>query len=147
MILRINTFKKYSIIILTVFSSLIFSFLLLETIIRISIDEVYWKFIDSSDDWVIDDKIGWRQKSNLDITHLNRGKRIRFQTNQDGLQVVGKSSADIRILLIGDSTIVSRNVPSEDRIQNHLYEYLGKHLNKDTYIVNAGVQGYSTDQS
>ena len=143
----INLPKKYQSNTATVLIAILIGLLVMEIVTRVFIDESYWKFRDATDDWLIDDKKGWRQKPNLNDVSTFDGRTILFKTNQDGVQTFGNSSAELKILLIGDSTVVGRTVPAEGRIQNHLAKYLNTYLKKNSYIINAGVQGYSTDQS
>ena len=143
----ISSSKQYLSNITIVLIAMFIGLLAIEILTRVFVDELYWKFRDTTDDWLIDDKKGWRQKPNLNATHIYDGRIVLFKTNQDGVQTSGNSSAELRILLIGDSTVVGRSVASEARIQNHLVKYLNTYLGRDSYIINAGVLGYSTDQS
>ena len=50
-----------------------------------------------------------------------------------------------RVLLVGDSGIVGRAVPEADRLHVRLRDELGR-AGVEAEVLNAGVQGYSTDQ-
>jgi hypothetical protein len=120
--------------------------LVMEMTVRIFVDETYWRFRDATTLWTTDSKLGWIQKPNQDFSIERNGKRIRFETDNFGFQVTGNASASVRILIVGDSTAVGRLVPNADRVHNVLHRELSQ-LGIDSLVVNAAVEGYSTDQS
>jgi len=113
--------------------------------------EYLWKFRDATSDWELDSELGWVQKPNLDVQSLTgHGWMVRFRTNIDGFTpstaVRDRKKDLVRIMIFGDSTVVGRAVP-----QDHtLHVFLQKELERQGWnveVYNAGVQGYSTDQS
>ncbi len=115
--------KKYFINLGVVLVAVLIGLLAMELLTRVFVDESMWRFRDATDDWMIDKEIGWRQKSNLNVTTISNGKEIVFKTNQDGVQTSGRTTADLRVLLLGDSTVVGRAVPSSYRMQTQLARY------------------------
>lgn len=132
---------------------IVLALIIAEITIRLFLPGSWWSFRDATDDWEIDPRVGWRQKARLDVTtHENLEKEgwvVRFQTNEDGLtpdtaQRV-KPSTVLRIMIFGDSTVVGRAVPQDQTIHAQL-ETLLKKAGVSAEVINAGVQGYSTDQ-
>lgn len=101
----------------------------------------------AGDNWIIDKRIGWKQKPNLNVTWHNYGKAITFQTNEDGIQITGDPSAQHRILIVGDSTVVGTGVDQGARIHDRILDHWRQRGGGTLYVMNAGVEGYSTDQS
>jgi hypothetical protein len=123
----------------------------LETGIRLFVPKPYWQFHDFTSDWQLDKVIGWVQKPNLDVTDRTEyGWLVRFQTNKDGLMPFNAQRArtpgKLRIMIFGDSTVVGRSVPYEHIVSTQLQNFLHSE-NIDAEVINAGVQGYGTDQS
>lgn len=125
--------------------------LMLEIGVRLFVPKAYWQFHDFTSDWQLDKVIGWVQKPNLDVTDRTEyGWLVRFQTNKDGLipasaerpRITGK----MRIMIFGDSTVVGRSVPYENIVSTQLQNCL-QSKNIEAEVINAGVQGYCTDQS
>ncbi|GEM_PF-6814926 len=98
-----------------------------------------------------DERLGWVQKPELDVTTLNEfGWTVRFQTNEDGLTPPQarreKKPGVVRVMFFGDSTVVGRGVPQDKTVNAYLERFLlGKGIKAE--VINAGVQGYSTDQA
>jgi lysophospholipase L1-like esterase len=132
---------------LLVFLSVTVACLCLEGLTRVLVDESLWRFRDATDDWMFDPEIGWRQKPNLDVRSTFEGQLIRYRTDDHGVQVAGNADAAIRLLIVGDSTVAGRAVREGSRLQNQIAKQLKDRYGFDAYVVNAGVQGYSTDQS
>lgn len=132
-------------------ASLLFTLLLLEIGIRLFVAPAYWQFRDASEDWQLDSRLGWVPKPHLDVSaRTEQGWLVRFRTNGDGMTpasaVRARSPGVLRILIVGDSTVVGRSVPQDQTIHAHLERQLRAHgLAAEVY--NAGVEGYSTDQA
>lgn len=122
-----------------------------EILIRLLIPLPQWRFLDARIDWQVDPEIGWVQKGNISSKHDygEFGWTISFRTNPDGLlpstTVRPKDPGIFRILILGDSTVVGRAVPEENRIHVRLQARL-RERGRPAEVINAGVQGYSTDQ-
>lgn len=126
--------------------STLLSFLVLEIGVRLLVDPALWRYHDASLDWRPDPELGWVQKENLDVTtRAEQGWLVRFRTNADGVTPPEarreKKPGVRRIMIFGDSTVVGRGVPQEKAIHAALEGKLGK-----VEVINAGVEGYSTDQ-
>src|SRR5436309_5939557 len=123
---------------------------LFEIGVRVFVPDRYWRFRTLMDDWQADSELGWVNKPNLDVRSRSDGRTVvRFRTNKNGLQPASaKESKDPgrrRILLVGDSTVVGRAVPEDQRLAPQLERALSaKGLSWE--VICAGVQGYSTDQ-
>lgn len=121
-----------------------------ELLVRLFADENSYKFYDASDNWELDDSLGWRNKANYSLENSVNGKTVRFSTNQDGLRPASvqaiKKQQNKRLLLIGNSTVVGRSV----REQESLHYFLDSLLNlgeQHFEVINAGVEGYASDQA
>lgn len=118
--------------------------------VRIFVPPSHWQFRDATSDWQADKRLGWIQKPNLDVTTVTEfGWSVRFQTNEDGLMPAGaqrkKEPGKLRIMIFGDSAVVGRSLPYEQTVGAQLEDLLRKRgINAE--VINAGVQGYSTDQ-
>ncbi|MFH1761209.1 MAG: hypothetical protein ABIA63_08910 [bacterium] len=143
--IKIPTFK-----ITAILFGIIFTFLAVELAIRIAFPYYMWKYRDSSDDWELNNRLGWTQKPHLNaISRIDNGTVIHFQTNMDGLTPPGAKRENeknrFRIMIFGNSTVVGRNVPQNQTLNSHLETILtNRKINAE--VINAGVQGYSTDQ-
>lgn len=131
-------------------SSLI-ALLAAEAAIRLLVPEPRWRFRDASEDWRVDPALGWVQKPALDVTTINeQGEVVRFTTNADGLRPASarpeRRPGALRILLVGDSTAVGRAVREEDAVHSRLTAELAAR-GVAAEVLNAGVEGYSTDQA
>lgn len=125
-------------------------FALLELAVRLFVDESLYKFSNVSDEWVADDEIGYKNIANYYNKRRHKDKMITVATNSDGLQPATlertKKQGVKRVMLIGNSTVYSRDVPENEKIHHYLDSML--EVTGQSYeIVNAGVTGYSTDQS
>jgi hypothetical protein len=131
------------------FSSLL-ALVVLEVAIRLFVPESQWRYRDASMDWQPDPALGWVVKPDLDVTtRSEEGAEIRFRTNPDGLTPWTarreKAPGVVRVLIVGDSTVVGRAVPPEAAVHAALQRLLaGRGLRAE--VLNAGVEGYSTDQ-
>lgn len=131
--------------------SSLLALLVLEGAIRLFVPEAQWKYRDASMDWQPDARLGWVVRPNLDVTtRSEQGEAIRFRTNPDGLTPWtarrGREPGVVRILIVGDSTVVGRAVPSEATVHAALQRLLARG-GRRVEVLNAGVEGYSTDQA
>jgi hypothetical protein len=139
---------------ITVILACAFALTVFEITIRWFVPGSLWQFRDTTADWEIDPRLGWKQKGGLDVTsreNLERkGWLVRFQTNEDGLTPFTarrtKTPKILRIMIFGDSAVVGRAVPQDHAIHAQL-EKLLKMAGLSAEVINAGVQGYSTDQA
>ena len=136
---------------LTIICFVCLSLLVLEVGVRLIVPKSSWQFRDFTSDWQLDKVIGWVQKPNLDVSErTDFGWIVRFQTNADGLTPATaqriKANNRIRIMIFGDSIVVGRAVPQDKTISAQL-EQLLQSRNINAEVINAGVQGYATDQS
>ena len=134
------------------FSGVVLGIALLATegLVRAFVPPAYWVFLDASSDWERDPLLGWDQKGALDLISIWDSRAVRFTTNLDGLQpataTADKPSSKIRIMIFGDSTVVGRGVPEEERVHSQLQQQL-QNRGVEAEVLNAGVQGFSTDQT
>lgn len=129
---------------------LLLALLIGEVTIRISMPVDRWKFRDATEDWRIDKRLGWVQKPGLDVTTTTEfGWTVRFRTNRDGLTPPTarreRKAETIRIMFVGDSTVVGRSIPQDKTVNAQLESFL-QEKGVPAEALNAGVQGYSTDQ-
>ena len=150
MLLKETKIKALGFRLFAIIISFVFCFFILELSIRLFFPVSLWNYRDASMDWQLDTRLGWVQKPNLDVTtRTAQGLQVRFQTNQDGLTpatTLRKKNPDvIRIMIFGDSSVVGRAVPQDKTITSQLERLL---LSRGTSVevINAGVEGYSTDQ-
>jgi lysophospholipase L1-like esterase len=123
-----------------------------ETAVRLLVPPERWTFVDATHHWRLDPALGWVQAPNLDTYVLapEGGARLPLRTNDDGLLPVTarreKPAGALRLLLVGDSTIVGAGVDEPQRIHAVLAEELARRgLVVDA--INAGTQGFATDQA
>jgi lysophospholipase L1-like esterase len=127
------------------------SALLGELAVRLLVPSSRWRLVDATDDWRVDTQLGWTHQPNLDVSTVSDqfGWQIVFQTNPDGVQPSSarraKAPGVLRIMLFGDSVVVGRSVPEPDRVHRQL-EAAFRARGRRVEVINAGVQGYSTDQ-
>ena len=136
---------------LTIVFFVCLSLLLLEIGVRGLVPKTSWQFRDFTSDWQLDQVLGWVQKPNLDVSErTDFGWIVRFQTNEDGLTPATakrtKTNNRIRIMIFGDSIVVGRSVPQDQTVSAQL-EQLLQSQNINAEVINAGVQGYATDQA
>jgi lysophospholipase L1-like esterase len=135
---------------LLILASLVLSVALFEGALRLSIPKSRWEFFDASMDWKLDRQVGWVQQPNLDIIsdHIFPWT-VHFQTNEDGLAPPqarrSKPPGLKRIMIFGDSTVIGRWVPQDKTVTAQLQRML-RDKGLPVEVINAGVQGYSTDQ-
>ncbi len=124
---------------------------LMELGIRLFVPPELWRFRDSRFDWAPDPVLGWVNRPQMDQSSRFGGEEIvRYRTNRDGLvpfdatpeRVPGR----LRIMVFGDSMVVGRMVPQDQIYTARLEEEL-RERGVEVEVINAGVSGYSTDQS
>jgi hypothetical protein len=132
--------------------SVLFTVLLAEGLVRLLVPRERWEFRDASADWEADSLLGWKQRANFSTTNHDFGPLpVVFQTNGDGFRPANVNAADIDssdfvVLLVGNSTVNGRAVPANQTLHFFLDSLLRSSRSR-TIIVNASVQGYSTDQA
>ncbi len=123
--------------------------LVLELATRLFLPEGYWRYRDAAADWRLDPEIGWVNRPNLDVEGRDLDQIVRFRTNPDGLVPVEtrreRKPGVLRIMVFGDSMVVGRSVRREETYTARLEARL-REGGLEAEVVNAGVQGYSTDQ-
>lgn len=120
--------------------------------VRLLVPSERWKVVDATHHWQIDPRLGWVQQPNLDSYTIDvlTNETIPLETNGDGLlpqtATPRKPPETLRVLLVGDSTIVGAGVHERERIHTVLTELLAdRGVRVD--VVNAGTQGFATDQA
>lgn len=142
--------KSFFLNILTSLITLLILFGLLEIGIRVFVDKNKYKPVLGETTWAVDETIGWTNANNLDLNWLDEIGPMEFKTNGDGLQPytfkAEKDTSVLRVMIIGNSTVAGLNVRSNEKINSHLDSLLNASGIK-AEVINAGVNGYSTDQS
>ena len=151
--------KEYAANFLLVIFSTIISFVAGELIIRSIVPKNIWATVDVSKDfWMLDKKLGWRNKKSLKISFGNtNGEEILLRTNEDGVyphttnRYINNSDTkkDIRIALIGDSTMMGRSVDEGKRLADILNIKLNKSPKKGDIkyrVFSYAVEGYNIEQ-
>ncbi len=125
--------------------------LLVELAVRFFVPRPFWEFRDATSDWQVDDRIGWVNRPDLRaFTRLSDGRAFWFETNGDGVSPAGcardRRRGVLRVMVFGDSTVVGRAVLPTETVRARIEARLrGRGI--DAEVINAGVQGYSTDQA
>ncbi len=114
------------------------------------IPEAVWRIDDANADWRFDAQLGWVNRGDLDLSRMRDGVMVRFQTNPDGLTPPTarreRTPGVKRIMVFGDSSVLGRWV-SQDRTINAYLERALRSKGFQAEVINAGVEGYSTDQA
>ncbi len=135
---------------LTSFFSLVILFLLLEGGVRLFMDESAYILVLGEDTWAKDSLTGWANKPDFEVTRKNRGQWLTFKTNGDGLRPHTlkreKKDSIFRVMLIGNSTVAALDV-KENKSIHYLLDSLLNATGLQAEVINAGVNGYSTDQA
>jgi lysophospholipase L1-like esterase len=131
-------------------ASLTITLLLLELAVRAVVPPQRWYFLDAAGDWLVDTGIGWVNMPDRDVKSQTPYGWVHFRTNPDGLIPYDarreKPPGSVRIMIFGDSMVIGRNVAQDEIYSAKLQEDLrARGIPAD--VVNAGVQGYSTDQA
>lgn len=131
-------------------ASLVALALALELATRLFVPAGYWRYRDAAADWQLDPEIGWVNRPNLDAEARDLDQIVRFRTNPDGLVPVEtrreRKPGVLRIMVFGDSMVVGRSVRQEETYTARMEARL-REAGLDVEVINAGVQGYSTDQA
>jgi lysophospholipase L1-like esterase len=131
-------------------ASLLVLAVVLELVTRLFVPEGYWRFRDASADWQLDREIGWVNRPNLDTESRVKDRVVHFRTNPDGIfpaeTLRERKPGGLRIMVFGDSMVVGRALAQEETYTARLESRLRKR-GLDVEVINAGVQGYSTDQA
>jgi lysophospholipase L1-like esterase len=131
-------------------ASLLVLLLLLEAGVRLLVPASRWRFLDAAADWKLEPGIGWVNQPSLDVTSETAFGPVRFRTNPDGLipaeATREKPAGSLRIMVFGDSMVVGRSL-EQDRLYTARLEADLRARGIPADVVNAGVQGYSTDQA
>lgn len=130
--------------------SLCLLLLCLELLTRVFVPEGYWRARDGAADWQLDPEIGWVNRPNLDAKSRDLDEILRFRTNPDGLAPAEarrvREPGVLRIMVFGDSMVVGRAV-AQDATYTARLEALLRDRGVAAEVINAGVQGYATDQA
>ncbi len=115
---------------------------------------LYAVYSEPSEFWQRDDQLGWSFEPNSSGRYVGpRPFPIQYRTpiriNSLGLR--GEELADVprrttRIAILGDSLVAAFEVPLRSTYA-HLVEEQLQRRDHDVQVVNAGVQGYGTDQA
>ena len=97
-----------------------------------------------------DSKLGWAKKPNLHADRSTSEFDIEFEINSLGLRDDAMSSTDKpdgthRVLMLGDSFVLGYTVDRDHLFVDHL-ENWWTNEGRNVDVVNAGTEGYSTDQ-
>ena len=128
--------------------ALVFGVLELGT--RLFVSPEVWRFRDASADWQIDRRIGWVNKPQSDESLRIVEEVVRYRTNEDGIfpwdtRRERQPGVD-RVMVFGDSMVVGRSLPQDLVYTARLEERLAAR-GLSVEVINAGVEGYSTDQA
>jgi hypothetical protein len=94
------------------------------------------------------DSIGWRFTPNID-QQINTGERsVRFVTDHDGFRIdpAGGTSADARVILIGDSFMAAIQVEYEETFAAHMERGLNARLGRPVEVRNVSAGGWDPPQ-
>jgi lysophospholipase L1-like esterase len=97
-----------------------------------------------------DPELGWVKMPNLEVQRHTREFDVHFRINALGLRGDPMSSplkpaGTLRVLMLGDSFVQGYTVEREDLFVDIL-ERWWKSEGRDVDVINAGTEGYSTDQ-
>ena len=143
--------KRLSLRLATLVLSVSVAILLAEGLVRLFVPVWLWKYRDATADWRRDPELGWTQKPNLDVKSRIPGPDwvVKFQTNPDGITPAvarrPRQPGTRRIMIFGNFTVLGRSVPRDRTVTEQLERLLNR-CGVKTEVINAGVQGYSTDQ-
>lgn len=132
-------------------AGLLMAAILAEFGIRLLLPPVMWRLVDVAVDWAPHERLGWVQKPDyVSRSRRPNGTFVLFETNGDGVQPAtaqpARPAGPTRIMIFGDSTVVGRSLPEDQRLHIRLQNLLDA-AGHPAEVINAGVEGYSTDQS
>ncbi|MFT5441331.1 MAG: lysophospholipase L1-like esterase [Myxococcota bacterium] len=97
--------------------------------------------------WAFDSSLNWKLPAN---DARARGSHV-YQTNSVGLATPEfsqrKAANTLRVLAIGDSTVMGWGVKQNKVFTRLLEERLGTQLEQQVEVINSGVPGYSSEQA
>jgi lysophospholipase L1-like esterase len=101
----------------------------------------------AQDGWRVDPLLGWAQIPNI---RTMRG-RTRCVTNSLGLRdrefSREKPPGELRILSVGDSTVLGYGVEEDETFSSQLERKLNASFERPVEVINAGIPGYSSEQA
>jgi hypothetical protein len=97
-----------------------------------------------------DERTGWSKAPGRSIVRRVAGEKVRFEINEHGLRDdpgvgPGKAPGAFRVLMLGDSFVLGYTVERADLFVD-LLEGWWKSEGRAVEVVNAGTEGWSTDQ-
>ncbi len=97
-----------------------------------------------------DPELGWVKRPNVSVHRSTREFDVTFQMNEQGLRddpmpSPAKPAGKLRVLMLGDSFVQGYTVERDDLFVDIL-ERWWQSEGRDVDVVNAGTEGYSTDQ-
>ena len=141
--------KKVLSNLLTSLISILVLLVILEILVRLFIPSENYTLTSTAGDWAADATIGWKNKGDFQDLTMRHGKLIDYHTNVDGFRphnaVPEKEADEVRVMLFGNSTVAARDVLEEETL-HHLLDSILDLSGENYSVINAGVQGYSTDQ-
>lgn len=97
-----------------------------------------------------DAELGWSKKANTNVSRSTGEFSIDFDINASGLRdddvTYEPAEGMFRVLCLGDSFTLGYTVDREHLFVDHLERYWGSQQRR-VDVVNAGTEGYSTDQA
>ena len=97
--------------------------------------------------WIVDPLLGWALTPRVTSNHggaLARANRLGLRDEE---MPVAKPPDEIRLLAIGDSTVLGFGIVREQTFSEQLEVLLKKRSGRAVQVINAGVPGYSSCQS
>jgi len=97
-----------------------------------------------------DDTLGWAKEPGKSVTRRVGGEKVHFEINEHGLRDdagvgPGKEPNTFRVLMLGDSFVLGFTVERKDLFVDQL-EGWWRSEERRVDVVNAGTEGWSTDQ-
>ncbi len=98
-----------------------------------------------------DPTLGWAKKPNFSMTRKAKEFKVRYELNEQGLRDdsmtdTAKPNGQFRVIMLGDSFTQGWSVDRSELFVDQL-ERWWKAENRNVEVINAGTEGYSTDQS
>jgi hypothetical protein len=133
----------------TILLSVVMTLAAAEVGVRITVPRKLWAFTDATDDWQVDSQVGWINRGNARTESMVDTGLVSFATNADGIlpssALRERHPGVRRVMLFGDSAVLGRAVAEQNRIHSRLQQLLSS-PGQPVEVLNAAVQGYSTDQ-
>jgi lysophospholipase L1-like esterase len=124
--------------------------LIAELSVRMFVPASLWKLAEPL--YEVDSELGWVYKRSAHSTGRlgDAAWNTDVQTNNDGVTpgntLRERTPGLLRVMLFGDSTVIGRAIPDDQRIHRVLQRLLQKR-GVEAEVINAAVEGYATDQS